>query len=253
MDRTVWRMGSLKELTEGLINYFLNILIRSNKYICSRVNGVVNGITITQQVRYIILQYFLNIIKHLFVCLFQDLHCYVVTSDGRTYTAISRVIPELGWDLQVLSIYSRTCIHIFRSQDGISRYYQYIVGDLYTYIPELGWVLQPSRYYQYIVGPVYIYSEGRMGSPGTISIYSRTCIHIFRSQDGISRYCKHTVGPVYIYFEARMGPPGTVNIQQDLYTYIPELEWDLHSPGTVNVRLVLYTYIPKLRWDLQVL
>ncbi|XP_023331515.1 nidogen-2 isoform X4 [Eurytemora carolleeae] len=43
-----------------------------------RVNGVVNGITITQQ----------------------DLHCYVVTSDGRTYTAISRVIPELGWDLQ---------------------------------------------------------------------------------------------------------------------------------------------------------
>ena len=75
MDRTVWRMGSLRELTEGLINYFSIILIRSNKYICFRVNGVVNGITITQQVRYIILQYFLNIIlqyflniiKHLFI------------------------------------------------------------------------------------------------------------------------------------------------------------------------------------------
>ena len=67
MDRTVWRMGSLRELTEGLINYFSIILIRSNKYICFRVNGVVNGITITQQVRYIILQYFLNIIKYLFI------------------------------------------------------------------------------------------------------------------------------------------------------------------------------------------
>ena len=30
----------------------------------------------------------------------QDLHCFVVTEDGRTYTAISGIPPSLGWDLQ---------------------------------------------------------------------------------------------------------------------------------------------------------
>ena len=32
-----------------------------------------------------------------------DIHCYVQTEDGRTYTAISRIPSELGWDLQVWS------------------------------------------------------------------------------------------------------------------------------------------------------
>ena len=30
----------------------------------------------------------------------QDLNCYVVTEDGRTYTAISRLEEGLGWQLQ---------------------------------------------------------------------------------------------------------------------------------------------------------
>ena len=30
----------------------------------------------------------------------QDLNCYVVTEDGRTYTAISRLPGHLGWQLQ---------------------------------------------------------------------------------------------------------------------------------------------------------
>lgn len=32
-----------------------------------------------------------------------DLHVYIVTEDGRTYTAISRVPPAIGSDLQVLT------------------------------------------------------------------------------------------------------------------------------------------------------
>lgn len=31
----------------------------------------------------------------------QDIHCYVVTEDGRTYTAISRISDMLGGDMQV--------------------------------------------------------------------------------------------------------------------------------------------------------
>jgi nidogen (entactin) len=43
------------------------------------VNGNVNGVSIQEQ----------------------DLHCYIVTADGRTYTAISRIPPDVGWDIQV--------------------------------------------------------------------------------------------------------------------------------------------------------
>lgn len=32
-----------------------------------------------------------------------DLHAYIVTEDGRTYTAVSRVPGEIGSDLQVLT------------------------------------------------------------------------------------------------------------------------------------------------------
>ena len=32
----------------------------------------------------------------------QDLHCYVVTEDGRTYTAISRLPEHLGWQMQAI-------------------------------------------------------------------------------------------------------------------------------------------------------
>ena len=32
----------------------------------------------------------------------RDLHCYIMTKDGRTYTAISRVPRQVGWDLQAL-------------------------------------------------------------------------------------------------------------------------------------------------------
>ena len=30
----------------------------------------------------------------------QDLHCFVVTEDGRTYTAISGIPGDVGWELQ---------------------------------------------------------------------------------------------------------------------------------------------------------
>ena len=33
----------------------------------------------------------------------QDLHCYVVTEDGRTYTAISRIPPSVGTAMQALT------------------------------------------------------------------------------------------------------------------------------------------------------
>jgi len=45
-----------------------------------RVNGNLNGLDITGQ----------------------DIHCYVVTEDGRTYTAISRISDLQGWDMQGL-------------------------------------------------------------------------------------------------------------------------------------------------------
>lgn len=34
----------------------------------------------------------------------QDLQSYVVTSDGRTYTALSHVSPDIGYDMQALNI-----------------------------------------------------------------------------------------------------------------------------------------------------
>ena len=43
-----------------------------------RVNGELNGVSIIAQ----------------------DLNCYVVTEDGRTYTAISRISEKLGWQMQ---------------------------------------------------------------------------------------------------------------------------------------------------------
>merc|ERR1719341_3145071 len=45
-----------------------------------RVNGELNGVFIDGQ----------------------DIHCYVVIKDGRTYTAISRIPDHLGWDMQGL-------------------------------------------------------------------------------------------------------------------------------------------------------
>ena len=45
-----------------------------------RVNGELNGVRVDEQ----------------------DLHCYVVTADGRTYTAISRIPASLGWHMQGL-------------------------------------------------------------------------------------------------------------------------------------------------------
>ena len=32
----------------------------------------------------------------------ENLHCYVEPGDGKTYTAISNVPPEIGWSMQVL-------------------------------------------------------------------------------------------------------------------------------------------------------
>ena len=43
-----------------------------------RVNGELNGVSIIAQ----------------------DLNCYVVTEDGRTYRAISRISENLGWQMQ---------------------------------------------------------------------------------------------------------------------------------------------------------
>ena len=45
-----------------------------------RVNGELNGMSIIAQ----------------------DLNCYVVTEDGRTYTAISRIPEQLGWQMQAV-------------------------------------------------------------------------------------------------------------------------------------------------------
>lgn len=48
--------------------------------VSGRVHGSVNGVDVVDQ----------------------DLHCYVVTKDGRTYTAISRVDRLIGFDAQAL-------------------------------------------------------------------------------------------------------------------------------------------------------
>ncbi len=48
-------------------------------YYNCRVSGNINGVAIQEQ----------------------ELHCYIVTADGRTYTAISRIAPDIGWDIQV--------------------------------------------------------------------------------------------------------------------------------------------------------
>jgi len=48
--------------------------------ISGKVTGVVNGVEISDV----------------------DLHAYVVTNDGRTYTAISRIPDEIGYSLQSL-------------------------------------------------------------------------------------------------------------------------------------------------------
>ena len=34
---------------------------------------------------------------------FQDLHSYVVTEDGRTYTALSKISPQVGTEMQSLT------------------------------------------------------------------------------------------------------------------------------------------------------
>jgi hypothetical protein len=53
----------------------INVLKGTN----CRVSGNINGVAIQEQ----------------------ELHCYIVTADGRTYTAISRIAPDIGWDIQV--------------------------------------------------------------------------------------------------------------------------------------------------------
>lgn len=42
-----------------------------------------------------------------------DLQCYVVTNDGRTYTAISKVPVELGYDMQSLNVLGTTLGWLF--------------------------------------------------------------------------------------------------------------------------------------------
>ena len=63
---------------DGRIELFCAASIRLENLSCS-VNGQLNGVDIVGQ----------------------DLHCYVVTEDGRTYTAISRISDTLGWQMQV--------------------------------------------------------------------------------------------------------------------------------------------------------
>jgi hypothetical protein len=52
------------------------------QYYNCRVSGNINGVSIQEQ----------------------ELHCYIVTADGRTYTAISRIAPDIGWDIQVCPV-----------------------------------------------------------------------------------------------------------------------------------------------------
>ena len=54
-----------------------------------RVNGELNGVSIIAQ----------------------DLNCYVVTEDGRTYTAISRISEKLGWQMQGMIEENYSCGH----------------------------------------------------------------------------------------------------------------------------------------------
>lgn len=42
-----------------------------------------------------------------------DLQCYVVTNDGRTYTAISKVPEQLGYDMQSLNVLGTTLGWLF--------------------------------------------------------------------------------------------------------------------------------------------
>ena len=79
----VWRWQELsprEAAAEGQWTVGLNSSVRvSLENLSCSVNGQLNGIDIVGQ----------------------DLHCYVVTEDGRTYTAISRISDTLGWQMQV--------------------------------------------------------------------------------------------------------------------------------------------------------
>ena len=77
MERIAWQNNYHKELMEGkfYFQYKTRMKLSNNAF---RVNGELNGVSIIAQ----------------------DLHCYVVTEDGRTYTAISRISENLGWQMQ---------------------------------------------------------------------------------------------------------------------------------------------------------
>ena len=78
MAGTVSQRSCRRGSMDGGIELFCAGFIRLENLSCS-VNGQLNGVDIVGQ----------------------DLHCYVVTEDGRTYTAISRISDTLGWQMQV--------------------------------------------------------------------------------------------------------------------------------------------------------
>jgi len=67
--------------------FFIDIPLRVN----GKVSGSLNGIRLEEL----------------------DLQCYVVTNDGRTYTAISKVPMELGYDMQSLNVLGTTLGWLF--------------------------------------------------------------------------------------------------------------------------------------------
>jgi len=80
-----------------------------------RVNGELNGVSIVQQ----------------------DIHCYVVTNDGRTYTAISRVGTDIGYDLQGLVPLGTIISWLFASPENNSKNGFGLTGGKVNYTAEV--------------------------------------------------------------------------------------------------------------------
>ena len=60
-----------------------------------------------------------------------DLHSYIVTEDGRTFTAISRIAPELGWSMQSLYLITDILGWLFAvPQSGVAKNGYMITGKV---------------------------------------------------------------------------------------------------------------------------
>ena len=67
----------------------------------------------------------------------QDLNCYVVTEDGRTYTAISRLGEGLGWQLQAAVPLGTVISWLFARPEGGGQNGFSITGGVLNYTAEV--------------------------------------------------------------------------------------------------------------------